>query len=400
MLMILQDEVVKVLILHHNFPGQFAGVLEMCEKKDYDVTFVCETNYKESSKKIRIEVIGQVQDNGKTFGSINSQMLCAKNFYKKLRDLEKENFKPDVIVSHSGWGCGLYAKTIFPQSKLICYCEWWFRYDAAEYYFKENKYINYSEAVKQGMYLRNLPLAAELAVADELITPTSWQKSQFPERMSRNMHVIHEGVDTNYFVQNRSWKQQEKCVITYATRGMEPIRGFTEMINAMNKVLNEYANIELIIAGEDKVFYGANKGDIESFGRWGKELLKEHIDMNRVKFVGRLSRQKYARLLKMSDIHMYFTRPFIASWSLLEAMSSGCFLVTSDVEPVRELIGSPSRNIIVDHTNEDSLLSGIRRAVAMPRDQRLEIGLENRAKAKSDFSRRMSLEKWGDLLEN
>ena len=116
--------------------------------------------------------------------------------------------------------------------------------------------------------------------------------------------------------------------------------------------------------------------------------------------MGRLEKQKYARLLKTSDIHLYFTRPFIASWSLLESMSSGCFLVTSEVEPVRELIGFPSRNIIVDHTNEDSLLSGIRMAVDTPRHQRLEIGLENREIAKSSFSRRMSLEKWGDLLEN
>ena len=390
----------KVLILHHNFPGQFAGILEICEKKDYEATFVCETNYKESSERIRIEVIGQIQDNGKSFGSINSQMLCAKNFYKKMRDLEKENYRPDIIVSHSGWGCGLYAKAIFPESKLICYCEWWFKYDAAEYHFKENKYINYSEAAKKSMYLRNLPLAAELAEADELITPTNWQKSQFPNSLGNNMHVIHEGVDINFFVQNRAWKSPDRCVITYATRGMEPMRGFTEMIIAMNTILNEYDHVDLIIAGEDKIFYGANKGNIKSFGAWAKIMLEKHINKSRVKFMGRLEKQKYARLLKTSDIHLYFTRPFVASWSLLEAMSSGCFLVTSDVKPVRELIGSSSRNIIVDHTNEDSLLSGIRMAVGMPRHQRLEIGLENREIAKSSFSRRMSLEKWGDLLEN
>ena len=49
---------------------------------------------------------------------------------------------------------------------------------------------------------------------------------------------------------------------------------------------------------------------------------------------------------------------------------------------------------------EDSLLNGIRRAVDMSADQRLQIGLENRMRAESKFSRRMSLEKWGDLLGN
>ena len=129
-------------------------------------------------------------------------------------------------------------------------------------------------------------------------------------------------------------------------------------------------------------------------------MLKKHIENKRVNFAGRLSKTKYARLLKKSDIHLYFTRPFIASWSLLEAMSSGCFLVTSNVEAVSEIVGSASRNIIVDHTNEDSLLNGIRRAVDMSAGQRLQIGLENRMRAESKFSRRMSLEKWGDLLGN
>ena len=272
-----------------------------------------------------------------SYTAVLIQITCAINFEEKLQELNKENYEPDVIVSHSGWGCGLFAKTIFPKSKLICYCEWWFKHDADEFKLKKNEFINYSKKVRRNMYLRNLALAAELAEADELVTPTKWQKNQFPERLSRSMHVIHEGVDTNYFVQNDSWKKKDRCVITYATRGMEPIRGFPEMINAMDKILSEYNNVDLIIAGEDKVFYGANLGKLDSFGSWGKTVLSKHIRNHRVKFVGRLQKQKYARLLKMSDIHLYFTRPFIASWSLLEAMSSGCFLVTTMKNQLKKL---------------------------------------------------------------
>ena len=390
----------KVLILHHNFPGQFVGLLEIFETRGDEVTFICETNYKKTPKNIRVDAIGQLQGGAESFGNMNSQVLCAMNFDAKLETLKQENYRPDVIISHSGWGCGLYAKTAFPDSKLICYCEWWFKYDAAEFEFKKSNYIEYSKEVKKNMYLRNLPLAAELAEADELITPTKWQKNQFPERLRQNMHVIHEGVDTSFFVQNSSWKRKDKCVISYATRGMEPMRGFPEMIKSMHKILSEYSHVELIIAGEDKVFYGANKGSVKSFELWAKDLLKKYLECNRVKFVGRLPRQKYARLLKMSDIHLYFSRPFIASWSLLEAMSSGCFLVTSDVEPVVELVGSHSGNIVIDHTDKTSLLNGIRKAVGMPADQRLQVGLENRMRAESEYSRRMSLDRWGDMLGN
>ena len=194
----------KVLVLHHNFPGQFGGILEMCKQRGDDVIFICETNYKKNTGDIKVYEIGELKGDKQAFGSISTQVLCAMNFDNKLEELKKENYVPDVIISHSGWGCGLYAKTIAPESKLICYCEWWFKYDAAEFQFKENEYIDYSKSVKKNMYLRNLPLAAELAEAEELITPTKWQKSQFPANLVKNMHVIHEGVDTSYFVQNRS----------------------------------------------------------------------------------------------------------------------------------------------------------------------------------------------------
>ena len=93
----------KVLVLHHNFPGQFAGVLEMCEEKGYEVTFICETNYKKVTTNINLHAIGELQGDGKAFGSINSQILCSLNFDAKLENLKKENYKPDIIISHSGW---------------------------------------------------------------------------------------------------------------------------------------------------------------------------------------------------------------------------------------------------------------------------------------------------------
>ena len=52
----------KVLVLHHNFPGQFAGVLEMCEEKGHEVTFVCETNYKKVTTNIKVHAIGELQE--------------------------------------------------------------------------------------------------------------------------------------------------------------------------------------------------------------------------------------------------------------------------------------------------------------------------------------------------
>jgi glycosyltransferase involved in cell wall biosynthesis len=66
--------------------------------------------------------------------------------------------------------------------------------------------------------------------------------------------------------------------------------------------------------------------------------LKGDIDYSRVLFPGRVHYETYLRMLQRSDAHVYLTYPFVASWSLREALAIGCAVVGSDTEPVREFI--------------------------------------------------------------
>ena len=59
-------------------------------------------------------------------------------------------------------------------------------------------------------------------------------------------------------------------------------------------------------------------------------------------FVGSLPLVKYRNLLRRSNLHCYFTRPYVLSWSLLESALVGCKLFSSCTQPVAEFLKSDS----------------------------------------------------------
>ncbi|WP_158743131.1 glycosyltransferase, partial [Acidisphaera sp. L21] len=46
----------------------------------------------------------------------------------------------------------------------------------------------------------------------------------------------------------------------------------------------------------------------------------------------------HIRLLQRSDVHTYLSYPFIASWSLREALACGCAIVAADTPAVAEFL--------------------------------------------------------------
>lgn len=388
----------KILFLHHNFPAQFGPIATLRASIGDDVIFITENNSGKKINNVKSYIIAQKQPEGNS--SLNGQINCADRFYGAMLELRNKNWYPDVVVSHSGWGCGLWSKLVFPKSKLVSYLEWWFQFDFWQTnVLPADSFLGFDSSSDQKLYKRNLSIALELAEANTIITPTKWQCDQLPAQFSSRALVIHEGVDIDFYRPNHKWRPKEKFRVTYASRGFEPIRGFHYFINALPMFLEQTQDTEVLIAGEDKICYGGHKPkNHPTWKAWASDLLEPHIQSGRVRFLGRLQNPHYARLLKSSHLHCYLTQPFIASWSLVEAMASGCNLLVADNVPIREVVYNAGTYVNpVDPLTYSSALAAISRQSFVETSR---FGDLARSRVTHCYNRVSSMDHWCKVLDS
>ena len=296
--------------------------------------------------------------------------------------LRDRGFRPDAIVSHAGWGPGLFVKEVFPAAKQIALVEWYYRSSGANIGFLPDEPVEVD--LMLGARTGNIPFLAELTIADWSLTPTEYQKAQLPTELQRRLSVIHDGVDTSYFLPKSTSRglvledleDSSDClslsigpeaeIVTYTTRGMEPYRGFPQFLRAAKLLLDARPNVHLVIAGENRVVYGSKLPEGDS---WKQRMLNElDFDRSRLHFVGALTYRDYRRVLQASDAHVYLTIPFVLSWSMLEALATGCIVIASATPPVQEVVSHGENGLLVDFFDHESLARQITEVLDRPGD--------------------------------
>jgi glycosyltransferase involved in cell wall biosynthesis len=113
------------------------------------------------------------------------------------------------------------------------------------------------------------------------------------------------------------------------------------------RIGQERPDVLFVVVGRDDTYYGWDKLHTgqPSFKQW--VLDRGHYDLSRFLFTGHIEPDQLADLLRITDLHLYLTAPFVLSWSLLDAMASGAVVLGSDVAPVREVI-EPGVNGLVE----------------------------------------------------
>lgn len=282
-----------------------------------------------------------------------------------LVDLLNQGFRPKLVFFHGGNGLGLFLRQLLPQARLVSYVEWWFHDDQSRWLFAD-----YTFDRRLQVSVRNGVILQELELCDLAVTPTRWQWQQFPSAYRSKIEVVFDGVDTDLFRPRRIEGElvlegseldqplrlpQEALVLSYATRGMEPLRGFPEFMRMLPPLLKQFPALEVVIAGQDRAAYSYPAPSHE--GSWKRFMLDELAEspgLERVHFTGSLNYRDYQLLLCRSDLHVYFSRSYVTSWGLFQAAASGAHLMVNR-DPAITYVLEEDQALWVDLDNQPEL---------------------------------------------
>lgn len=360
----------RVLFAHHNAPGQFGRLAAALSARGHDVVFVGQRLRHELGN-IRFEAYrpGPLGPIHPLLADLNRTTENGRQVFSVLRALANDNWIPDLIVGHDGWGELTFAKDALPQTKVAAYFEYFYRPSGQDVDFDPEFPANPSD--KPRIRTRNLTNLLALASADGHWTPTKWQHAVHPAEWRDKISVIHDGIDTAYMspqertdlqLPNGELLRPDTPLITFVARNLEPYRGFHVFMRALPKLLKALPTARVVVVGGDDVSYGRRPPGAES---WREYLLREvTIDPARVFFVGRVSYGVLRALFRATSAHIYMTYPFVLSWSMLEAMSCGAAVVASRTAPVTEVIADNENGLLFDFFDIDGLVERTVEAVA------------------------------------
>ena len=396
----------SILFIHENYPAQFGILADFLARKGWTVVYATQKEDIEIGKPIktgdgvrvfRYAKSREVSDGVHTYlRGTEKAVLNGQGFARLGSALQREGFNPDVVVAHSGWGSGSFAKVVWPDTKFVQYLEWWYRHPPVDIPRHESAKGSQEDKAAR-VLVRNLPFLLDFQQSDLVIAPTEFQAAQLPDFIRATTRIQHDGVDFEEFRPLRpedtpfSYEglPDDAPVVTFATRGMEPARGFPTFMAAASQLLAQRPDVHIVVAGGSKAHYGPSP---KGFDSWKDKALAEHsFDLSRLHFTGLLPKGDYARLLRRSAVQVYLTRPFVLSWSCVEALASAAPMVATDVAPVREALPSEEFARFVPMENADRVVEELIWCLDHPTEARA-MGLKAREQGIARYDRKRSMD--------
>ena len=393
----------KLLLVHQNFPGQFRDVGPALCDRGHELKAIGSSQRNCDS---RIEVLRYEHQLGVRSGvhhhslEVDDWIRRSEHVAEQAMTLKRQGWAPDVMLAHPGWGEALLLRQVFPATPLVIWPELWLR---PEHLGQSSDCLS----VQQMQYLRIKDWLVDGAMADAslAIVPTRYQASTFPERWQKKISVVHEGVPETLLERPRLQQLaiSESVtlgpgvpVVTFISRNLEPMRGFPTFMRALPELQKCHPSVQVVIVGGDEVSYSNAPEDGRSWREVLMEELGNRVDQSRLHIFGRIPHEQLQKIYRRSTLHVYLSKAFVLSWSLLEVMASGTPVLAEANQMMEELI-EPGVNGALWHGDPTSLARVISDLLSNP-EQLQQWGKEARERLKPTYMQGHCLDALEQLL--
>ena len=360
----------RLLFVHQNFPGQYLHLVRrLVADRSNDIVFLSapNTNTIRGVRKVVYDLNrGRRDDIHPIARDLEFAGHRADRVAEAALKIKKLGFEPDIIIGHHGWGELLNLCDVWPKAPLLGYFEFYYRAQGQDTNFDPE--FPAVEGALPAVRAMNTINHLALALNQHGQTPTRFQRETYPDWAREQIGLQPEGADLDLCRPDPLARRTPLRIgdfeilpndrlVTYVARNLEPYRGFHVMMRALPALLAR-PDVKIVMVGGDAVSYGPSLAG----GTWRAHFERElagRYDASRVLFPGQVPYESFLRLLQRSDVHVYLTYPFVASWSLREALACGCAIVGADVPSVAEFISPGCNGVLTPPLRSDALSDAI-----------------------------------------
>jgi glycosyltransferase involved in cell wall biosynthesis len=386
---------VHVLFAHPNFPAQFRCVApRLARDYGWQCTFV--TRNDRAPAVPGVERIVYHRRGGATAFDhpagrpFENALADADGVYRAMK--ERPGVAPDLVVAHSGFGSSLFLPHLY-DAPVVNFFEWFYHPAGHNLGYRPDQRVDETALLRHRG--GNAMILMDLENCDAGWCPGFYQRDLFPREYRGKIEVIPEGIDTDLYRRRAGAPRvlpdgtavpAGTRVVTYVSRGLEPMRGFDVFMKAATRVYEQFPDVLFVVVGSDRECYGnaaAGRGAYRSFRE--RVLAEGDYDLSKFVFTGRVPEAGLRDLLSISDLHIYLTVPFVTSWSMLDAMSCSCVVLASDQACTREYITHGRNGLLCDFFDVEGMAQ---QAVEVLRDPAAyrALGAAARATIEAEYS--------------
>jgi glycosyltransferase involved in cell wall biosynthesis len=288
--------------------------------------------------------------------TFDEQLGRGLEVYRYLKSLPA--LRPDVVVGSGNFGSTLFLPDLY-HCPLLHYGDYYYRADDSYLHFRPEFPPSDEDIFRARAY--NALVLLDLQTCIKAYTPTAWQKSLYPKDYHSKITTLFDGVDRGFWYRRQVPRRigagpalaATTRIVTYVARGLEALRGFDIFMKVAQRIARARSDVLFVVVGSDHFYHGPDLRHIQAPSFLEHVCRQDQYDLSRFTFVGRVPSSQLVEILSLSDLHLYWTAPFVLSWSLFDALACGCTVLASNTSPVREVIQHDKTGLLCDFYDVD-----------------------------------------------